>query len=130
MPTVLYVEDDQEQRSMMRVILRDQNLTLLEAVNGQEALEKIERQRPDLILLDLFMPKVDGIGVLEAVKSNSDTYHIPIIVVSAWPTGDNRDRARKAGATDFITKPYDPFELVKIVKKYLTSPTKPLYHDY
>jgi CheY-like chemotaxis protein len=121
MPTILFAEDDQEQRSMLRFILSSQNMTIFEAVNGEEALEKIPRARPDLILLDLFMPKVDGFGVLEAVKASPETSHIPVIILSAWPTGDNRDRAKNAGAIEFLTKPYDPFHLIKVVKKYLAT---------
>jgi twitching motility two-component system response regulator PilH len=125
MPIVLYAEDDLEHREMMRVIMKNTNITLVEASNGQEALQKIQNQCPDLILLDLFMPKLDGHGVLQAIKSDPETRHIPIIVLSAWSTGDNRKRARKAGALDFIAKPYDPTQLVKIVKDRLSGKTTP-----
>jgi len=122
MPTVLYADDEQEHRLMMQVILKNQNITLVEASNGEEAIEKIKRHRPDLILLDLFMPRVDGFGVLEAVKSDVATQDIPVIVLSAWPTGDNRERARNVGAVDFISKPYDPVELLEQVKIHLPAP--------
>ena len=121
MPTILYAEDDSEHRIMMRIIMKNTNITLIEAHNGQEALQKIQYQRPDLILLDLFMPRVDGYGVMEALKSNPETRDIPIIVLSAWPTKDSRKRSEKAGAVDFIAKPYDPFELVRVVKNQLTN---------
>ena len=83
MPTVLYAEDDAEHRAMMQVILKNSDITLIEASNGQEALQQVQKQSPDLILLDLFMPKLDGHGVMEALKSDPDTKHIPIIVLSA-----------------------------------------------
>ncbi|MBN1992532.1 MAG: response regulator [Anaerolineae bacterium] len=121
MPTILYAEDDVEHREMMRVILKDTDITLVEATNGQEALQKIQHQHPDLVLLDLFMPKLDGHGVMEALKSDPETSHIPIIVLSAWSTGDNRKRARSAGALEFIAKPYDPVELVSVVRDYLAG---------
>jgi CheY-like chemotaxis protein len=121
MPTILYAEDDIEHRDMMRVIMKNTNFTLVEASNGQEALQKIHHQHPDLILLDLFMPKLDGHGVMEALKSDPDTRHIPIIVLSAWSTGDNRKRAKNSGAIDFIAKPYDPIELVNAVQNYLAN---------
>ena len=124
MPTVLYAEDDAEHRAMMRVILKNTDITLVEASNGQEALQQVQSQSPDLILLDLFMPKLDGHGVMEALKSDPDTRHIPIIVLSAWSTGDNRNRAQNAGALEFIAKPYDPIELVRIIKNHLPSQTK------
>jgi CheY-like chemotaxis protein len=125
MTTILYAEDDEDQRSMMRLVLKDQDILLLEAVDGLEALAKIERQRPDLILLDLFMPKLDGLGLMEALKSNPDIKQIPVIVLSAWPTGDNRERARNAGAVDFITKPFEPTQLKKALKKYLPTQAEP-----
>jgi twitching motility two-component system response regulator PilH len=104
--------------------LKGTNVTLIEAVDGQEALQKIRDRHPDLILLDLFMPRLDGFGVLKAIKSNPVTKHIPIIVLSAWPTGDNRERAKKAGALDFIAKPYKPTELAKLVKEFLATQTE------
>jgi CheY-like chemotaxis protein len=123
MPTVLYAEDDKEHRLMMKIILKGQNIVLLEAGDGKEAVQKIKRQLPDLILLDLFMPKLDGFGVMEAVRSTPEIRHIPIVVLSAWPTGDNRQRARKAGAVDFLAKPYDPMQLIYLIKKYLPPPS-------
>ena len=121
MPTILYAEDDSEHREMMRVIMKNTNITLVEATNGQEALQKIQHQHPDLILLDLFMPKLDGHGVMEALRSDPETRSIPIIVLSAWSTGDNRKRAKNAGAKSFIAKPYDPMELIEVVNNHLAA---------
>ena len=119
MSIVLYAEDDAEHREMMRVILKNTDITLVEACDGQETLQKVKHLHPDLILLDLFMPRLDGHGVMEALSSDPETRHIPIIVLSAWPTADNRKRARNCGARGFITKPYDPVELVKMVNDQL-----------
>jgi twitching motility two-component system response regulator PilH len=121
MPTVLYAEDDPEHRDMMRMTLKNSNIILIEAIDGQEALQKIEEQCPDLIVLDLFMPRLDGFSVMEAVRSNPRTRHIPIIILSAWPTGDNRKRTRKAGASEFVAKPYKPAELVKLIERTLAG---------
>ncbi|MFC1976203.1 PleD family two-component system response regulator [Chloroflexota bacterium] len=121
MPIVLYAEDDVKHLELMRIILKDTDITLVEAMDGLEALQKVQHQHPDLILLDLFMPKLDGHGVMEALKSDPKTKHIPIIVLSAWSTGDNRKRAKNAGAKDFIAKPYDPTELVQVVTNHLIS---------
>ncbi len=121
MPTILYAEDDSEHRIMMRIIMKNTDFTLIEAHNGQEALQKIQYQRPDLLLLDLFMPQVDGYAVIEALKANSETRNIPIIVLSAWSTVDIRKRIEQMGAIDFIAKPYDPVELVKAVNLLLTD---------
>ncbi len=119
MPTVLYAEDDPKHRMMMREFIKDTDIILVEVADGQAALQKIEAQPPDLILLDLVMPEVDGFGVIKAVKANPQTKQIPIIVVSAWPTGDNQARIQKFGASDFIEKPYDPVKLIKLINKHL-----------
>ena len=119
MPTILYADDEQEHRMMMQVIMKNQGFDLLEAANGQEAIEQIRQHLPDLVLLDLFMPMIDGFGVLKAISEDPLTQHIPIIILSAWPTGDNRDRAAKFGASDFIAKPYDPIRLVEVVQQHL-----------
>jgi two-component system cell cycle response regulator len=119
MPTVLYAEDDLEHRTMVRVALGNTDIELIEAADGEEAIHKIQTEQPDLILLDLFMPKTDGYKVMQAIKDNPATQNIPIIVLSAWPTGDNRKRAKEAGAADFVIKPYDPFQLIDLIKQYL-----------
>jgi CheY-like chemotaxis protein len=128
MPIVLYAEDDIEHREMMRAILQDTGIILVEATNGIEALQKAKSQPPDLILLDLFMPKLDGHGVMQALKSDPRTRNIPIIVLSAWSTSENRKRARNSGARSFVAKPYDPTELVKLVHNHLAGKpnSKPL----
>jgi two-component system chemotaxis response regulator CheY len=112
----------------MRIALQTTTLTLIEAVDGQDALEKILNYHPDLILLDLFMPRLDGFGVLEAVRATPTIRHIPIIVLSAWPTGDNQKRTRLAGASGFVAKPYDPLKLVKLLKDTLASSLPAVYN--
>jgi CheY-like chemotaxis protein len=124
MPTVLYADDEQEHRLMMQVIMKNEEITLLEAANGEEAIETIKHQQPNLVLLDLFMPRIDGFGVLQAIKSDPKTRDIPIIILSAWPTGDNRERARNFGAVDFVAKPYDPLRLIQLVQQHLPIETE------
>ncbi len=121
MPAVLHAEDDPDHRDVVRMALKNTNIFLIEAVDGEEALRKIEDQLPDLILLDLFMPRMDGFSVMEAVKANPRVSHIPIIVLSAWPTGDNRIRTREAGAIEFVAKPYQPAQLVALIQEVLAS---------
>jgi CheY-like chemotaxis protein len=119
MTTILYADDEQEHRMMMQVIMKNQGFDLLEAANGHEAIEQIRQHLPDLVLLDLFMPMIDGFGVLKAISEDPLTQHIPVIILSAWPTGDNRERAANFGASDFIAKPYDPIRLVEVLQEHL-----------
>jgi CheY-like chemotaxis protein len=123
MAKVLYAEDDSDHRLMMRAVFKGLDITLIEAVNGEDALEKVHEYQPDLILLDLLMPKIDGFGVLTRLKSSRFTRHIPVIILSAWPTGDNRQRLLQAGAKNFVTKPYDPIQFAQYVKQELDAIT-------
>jgi len=83
-PRVLIVDDSPEARRLVRRILQSQGAyTFFEAANGREALEQVNREHPDLIILDLMMPEIDGFAVLDALKSNPDTASIPVIVSSA-----------------------------------------------
>lgn len=120
MPVILYAEDDPEQIQMMRMYLEKKNFTLVEATDGREAVDKIKALQPDLILLDLLMPRLDGFGVMRAIKSSPHTARIPIIVLSAWPTRSNRRRAAEGGAADFVAKPYEPAYLAMLIEKHLS----------
>lgn len=120
MTTILYAEDNPEHRLMVHLLLKDLGISLVEAADGEETLEKIETETPDLILLDLYIPKIDGYELLKLIKSNPETSHIPIIVLTAWPGSDNRHRVYRAGGSHFIPKPFDPFELAALVEAYLT----------
>ena len=108
---------------MKAFILESKEYVVVTALNRIEGMEKVSTDKPDLILLDLFMPRLDGYGVMKAAKSSPVTKDIPIVVLSAWPTGDNRERARKAGALDFIAKPYKPTELAQQIREYLSNLT-------
>jgi CheY-like chemotaxis protein len=121
MAIVLYADDDHEHRVMMHMVLRGQGIILLEAKDGYEAVRLIEQERPDLIILDLFMPLLDGFGVLRIIKAKPSTRDIPVIVLSAWPTGDNRNRAKMAGAAGFVAKPYEPQALTQVIKQTLAA---------
>lgn len=125
MPTILYAEDDTEQRALMQLTLKNTNFTLIEAADGEDALKKIFSYKPDIILLDLFMPHLDGFSVMEALKANTATQKIPIVVLSGWPTGDNRKRILEAGASHVVTKPYNPLKLVQILQSLIG--TKPRF---
>jgi two-component system chemotaxis response regulator CheY len=119
MTTILYVEDNPEHRLMMHTLLTSQGFDVEIARNGIEGMEIIREIPPDLILTDLYMPKMDGFGFIEHIKNNPITQDIPIIVVSAWPTGDHRQRAFECGALVFVAKPYDTDALVDLIKENL-----------
>jgi CheY-like chemotaxis protein len=106
MSRVLYVEDDAEHCLMLSNILTSQGFTVETARNGLEGVEKARVWHPDVILLDLLLPHMDGFGVMVSLKEDPTTQNIPIHVISAWPTADNRKRVQEAGAQSFIAKPF------------------------
>jgi len=119
MAIILYVEDNAEHRLMMHTLLTSRGFAVELGRNGEEGVELVKEVHPDLILLDLYMPKMDGFGMMEHLNEDSTAEDIPIIVVSAWPTGDHRRRAFDVGARAFVSKPYDAETLVKLIKENL-----------
>ena len=106
--TVLLVEDEDQLRRVMRDLLEAEGYIVCEARDGSEALEEMDRHNPDIVLLDLNLPNVDGFTVLTQVRSHTHTAELPILVVSARGDEDNEVRALRLGATDFISKPFRP----------------------
>ena len=92
---------------------------LTEAVNGQEGLNTLESTSPDLILLDMQLPKVSGYDVAKVVKSDDRLKHIPIIAVTSYALSGDEDRAFEAGCDDYVSKPYRPKVLLEHLRKFL-----------
>ena len=99
--------------------LKSLDVEVLTAINGQEGIEKAEKEKPDLILLDATMPVMDGLEALSALKANPATKHIPVVMLSADSGQDNIDRARQLGALGFIPKPFTGDALVAGLQDYL-----------
>jgi DNA-binding response OmpR family regulator len=116
---VLIVDDEPLNVDFLEQALEDSGYQLIIATNGQEALKKIQSEQPDLVLLDLAMPIMDGFAVLEQVKADSTLRDIPIIIISAEHDSKNVVRGIKQGAEDYLTKPVNAGLLVKKVKEYL-----------
>ena len=119
MSTILYIEDDPELRVMVHRLLTAHGFSVEMAEDGFEGVGKALDIKPDLILLDIYLPRLDGFGVLERLKGDPDTQAIPVVAISAWPTGDNRRRIRDAGAVDFIAKPFQVDSLIGVLQAYL-----------
>ena len=117
-PTILIAEDYDDNRELLRVLLANANYDVREARNGQECLDLARENPPDLIMVDLSMPELDGWEVFEALKANSLTAHIPCVAVTAH-TDRDRIRALKSGFSDFVGKPYRTEELLLTVKRLI-----------
>jgi two-component system cell cycle response regulator DivK len=105
MPTVLIVEDNEASRDALARRLARRSYNVLLAVDGLQAVSIARSTKPDLILMDLGLPGIDGWEATAQLKNNADTRHIPIIVLSAHAMTDDRDQALEAGGDDFDTKP-------------------------
>lgn len=120
--TILICDDEPSLRELMRISLEPgADHRFIEAGDGAEAIELIERARPDLVLLDVMMPGVGGIAVLEHLRAQPDLGQTPVVVVSAFASPADRKRAIEAGATRFVKKPFDPEELRSLVEELLLS---------
>ena len=125
-PTILVVDDEERNIKLIKAMLSLENYELKEARDGEEALELVARNEPDLILLDVMMPGLDGFEVCRRIKQSEKTRIIPVVMVTALREREHRIRALEAGADDFISKPVDQTELFLRVKSLLRIKT---YHD-
>ena len=115
---ILIVEDYAVNRSFLKFLLEDYGYEVLEAENGQKALESVQNQTPDLILMDLAMPDMDGLTATRAIRQLDGMTKLPIIAVTAYGKL-YYEQAMEAGFDDFISKPFDPTILKPLLKQYL-----------
>jgi DNA-binding response OmpR family regulator len=119
---ILVVDDDEDTVELLRFSLRKAGFAVGTAKDGVEALKKVCSLSPDLILLDLMMPEIDGFGVCETLKSNPMTTAIPIIMLTAVTGQMSRFSGLEAGASDYVTKPFSPKHLVSRIEELLKRP--------
>ena len=117
--TVLVVEDKASLSQMLQFLFLSKGLNVQIAFNGIEALEKVGGISPDLILLDIMMPQMDGFEVLERLKGNPDTAGIPVIMLTARKSREDMEKARHLGAVEYITKPFKAVEVVDKVLRHI-----------
>ena len=118
MKKVLVVEDVDFNRDLVVQLLEDK-YHVIEAVNGQEGVELAERERPELILMDLSLPVMDGWEATRRLKANDDLRSIPVIALTAHAMVGDKERALAAGCDDYLVKPLDEDELMAKIEKYL-----------
>jgi CheY-like chemotaxis protein len=115
---IMVVDDDQNIRLVLKYRLEKEGYDVLLAGDGVDALEKVKAEKPDLIILDLTMPRMDGFGFLEEIKSDGSS-SVPVIILTAYGYETNRARSLELGAVEFVTKPFSPRQLVAEVWKVL-----------
>jgi two-component system, cell cycle response regulator DivK len=117
--TVLHIEDNEYNRKIVRQLLSRTTFRLLEALDGEEGVAVAKRELPDLILMDVQLPKLSGLEATRLLRADPRTAKIPLVVVTSFAlSGDDR-RAMDAGATAYLAKPYSPRDLMALIRKFL-----------
>src|SRR5689334_24784661 len=116
---ILVVEDQEDNRQILRDLLGSVDLEMVEAENGQEALTAVTEHKPDLILMEIQLPIMDGYEATRRIKADPATKSIPIIVVSSYALSGDEGKAREAGCDAYVTKPYSPRQLLAKIREYL-----------
>ncbi|MFC1959241.1 response regulator [Chloroflexota bacterium] len=118
-PRILIVEDNPDNRTLITDILEAMDYTVVEAIDGEQGVAKAIQEQPDLILMDLSLPQMDGWTATGHIKANNDLQAIPIIALTAHAMVGDREKAIAAGCDDYITKPIDLNELKSKLAQYL-----------
>jgi two-component system cell cycle response regulator DivK len=117
--TILLIEDNEYNRKIVRRLLGRGSYRLLEAVDGEAGVAMAVEERPDLILMDVQLPKMSGLDATRLLRAEPRTQHIPIVVITSFALGGDRERAAEAGAAAYLAKPYSPAELLALVHRFL-----------
>jgi len=117
--TILYVEDNEYNRKIVRQLLARTSYRLIEAVDGEAGVEAARRELPQLILMDVQLPKMSGLDATRLLRADAATQHIPIVIITSFALSGDRERAAEAGANAYLAKPYSPRELLALVQQIL-----------
>ena len=115
---ILVVDDTEWNRDLLVQVL-EEDYEIVEAVDGEDGVKKAEQEKPDLILMDLGMPVMDGWEATKRIKANSELKHIPVIAVTSHAMVGDEITARDAGCDDYMAKPIDETELIRKIKKFI-----------
>jgi len=119
MKTVLIIEDNENNMYMMRFIVNKLGHTVLEAQDGAAGVALAREKRPDLILMDIQLPVMDGYAATRKIREEAPLAGVPIIAVTSYAMVGDREKALSAGCTDYVEKPIDPAAFIKVLEKYV-----------
>ena len=117
--TILYVEDNEMNRKIVRALLKATSYTLIEAYDGEAGVAMALAERPDLILMDIQLPKISGMEATRRLRAEAATANTPIIAITSFALSGDDQKAKEAGATAYLANPYSPFDLLNLIRKLL-----------
>jgi two-component system cell cycle response regulator DivK len=117
--TILYVEDNEMNRKIVRDLLKRTKYELIEAFDGEAGVALALEKKPDLILMDIQLPKISGMEATRRLRAESTTANTPIIAITSFALSGDEQKAKEAGATAYLAKPYSPFDLLSLIRKLL-----------
>ena len=117
--TILYVEDNELNRKIVRDLLKRTAYRLIEAHDGEAGVAMALEERPDLVLMDIQLPKISGMDAIRRLRAEPTTAATPIIAITSFALSGDEQKAKDAGATAYLAKPYSPFDLLSLIRKLL-----------
>jgi two-component system, cell cycle response regulator DivK len=116
---ILVIEDTEDNRRILRDLLVHAGFELIEAVDGEKGAIMAEQHRPDLILMDIQLPVLDGYATARRIKANPELRHIPIIAVTSYALSGDQVKAREAGCDGYVAKPFSPRQMLATIREFL-----------
>lgn len=116
---ILVVEDTEDNRQILRDLLTNAGFDLLEAIDGEAGVQMASRHRPDLILMDIQLPIVDGYEATRRIKADPETRHIPVIAVTSYAMSGDEKKAVEIGCSSYVSKPFSPRALLAKIREFL-----------
>jgi CheY-like chemotaxis protein len=120
-PLVLVVDDHEDTRDLIKFVLEKQGYRIVEAEDGEVAIERGTHEHPDIVLMDLALPKIDGLGVMEQLRGRADLKDMPILFISAHAEKTYREQALAAGGDEYLIKPLDLDQLLRVLDRYISK---------
>ena len=117
--TILYVEDNEMNRKIVRDLLKRTTYQVIEAFDGEAGVAMALEKRPGLILMDIQLPKISGMEAMRRLRADAATANTPIIAITSFALSGDEQKAKEAGATAYLAKPYSPFDLLNLIRKLL-----------
>ncbi len=120
MKTVLIIEDNEDNMELCKMVL-DGKFNVISAFNGNDGLEQIRSKKPDVVLLDLSLPGINGIDIAKRAKASEETKHIPLIALTAHGMEKDKELAINAGCSEFVEKPFEIKHLIDVINKHIST---------